>query len=190
MVRRTHTPPCEQQCFITAHADGEKVMTGCSCPGGGWQYTDDSDTRRLEDCAPEDIWNDPRSIIAYHEDVGRGPDDPILCDCDDLSIICAACAKYESWVASGCPMVNGLPRDVGPEVALCISKPPESNVAHAFMLGSAKPIEGEPVIFVDGLYVFDPAGRWGMRRPGSDFYTNNKNIRGIYPLRFADLAGR
>lgn len=188
MIRRTHTPPCDQQCFITAHADGSVAKKGCHCDGSGWQYADDSDVQALERCGPNDVWNDARAILHHHEKVGRGPDDPILCDCDDLTIICAAVAKYEGWVRAGAPARKGVPLDSDDvRVYVAITKPFDSTMAHAYMLSNLPPTPGEPIIKVGDLYVFDPAARWGMRRPPDKFYGSGHVAK--FLIRFSDLAG-
>ncbi len=189
IARRTNTPPCVSQCFITAHGEGELVKRGCGCESG-WQYTSDEDVQTLEGCKPQDVWNDARGILVHHMKVGRGDDDAILCDCDDLTNICAASAKWQMWKAAGRPMTRGRPRDVG-DVRIGITRPSGKNMAHAYMLSNTKPAEGEPAIQIkdpnDGvkLYVFDPAARWGMKRPPEDFYGDGEVA--VYPLRFSDL---
>lgn len=190
MIRRTHTDPCERQCFITAHADGKRVMKGCHCPGSGWQYTSDEDVQTLEGCSPNDVWNDARAILDNHRKVGRGASDPILCDCDDLAIICGAVAVYEPWMRAGCPMRDGLPVDPpgAPEIITTITQPPDSSMAHAFLLSSVPLIPEEPTIRVGAMYVTDPAGRWGMRRPVNSFYGNGNVAK--FRLRLSDLVQR
>lgn len=189
IARRTNTAPCVEQCFITSHADGDLVKTGCGCESG-WQYTSDEDVQTLEGCKPQDVWNDARGILIHHMKVGRGDSDAILCDCDDLTNICAASAKYQMWKENGSPMSGGRPRDVG-DVRIAITRPKGKNMAHAFMLSSTKPVGGEPEIRIkdpdDGtkLWVFDPAARWGMRRPPEDFYDDGEVA--VYPLRFSTL---
>lgn len=189
IAKRTNTAPCDQQCFITAHSDGDVVKTGCGCTSG-WQYTSDEDVQTLEGCKPQDVWNDARGLIIHHVKVGRGDADPILCDCDDLTAICAASAKYQIWKSAGAPMTGGRPRDVG-DIRVAITRPKGKNMAHAYMLSSSKPVEGEPAIRLevpeDGtkLWVFDPAARWGMKRPPEEFYGDGEVA--VYPLRFSDL---
>lgn len=187
MIRRTHTAPCDQQCFVTAHADGSTVKKGCHCAGSGWQYTADEDVMKLEGRVPQDVWNDARAILDHHEEIGRGPDDPILCDCDDLTLLCAAVAVYEAWVEAGCPIRAGLPYDApsAPEVWTTITQPPDSTTAHAFIESSRPIIPGERVLRVNGLYVTDPARRWGMRSPPDSFYGTGSVAR--FRLRMADL---
>jgi len=184
IARRTNTAPCDQQCFITAHSDGALMKTGCGC-ASGWQYASDEDVQTLEGCKPQDVWNDARGLILNHVKVGRGDADPILCDCDDLTAICAASAKYQMWKSAGSPTTfGGRPRDVG-EVQVAITRPKGKNMAHAYMLSSTKPVEGEPQIRLQGLWVFDPAARWGMTRPPESFYGDGEVA--VYPLRFSDL---
>lgn len=176
-VRRCSSVGCEKQCFVTKGRSGAPTAGGCSCAGGGWQYTDDEDVQVLEGCPPGDVWNDARGLLLHHTKVGRGTDDPILCDCDDLTNVNAAVAKYVAWEREGKPMRDGLPRDVG-DVRVGITRPKRSKMAHAYMLSTWKPMAGEPEIDmkVGGtrMYVFDPAGRWGMKRPPEDFYGNGE----------------
>lgn len=185
MIRRCATPPCEGQCFVVEHPEHGQTTQGCSC-SSGWQYTDDNDVQALEGCGPNDVWNDARGLLIHHTKVGRGPADPILCDCDDLTAICAACALYGAWTAAGSPMRDGRPIDPpGVDVRIAITKPPQSNMAHAWMASSFAPAAGEPLIKVNGLWVFDPAGRWGMRRPKDSFYGTGDVA--VYPVRLSDL---
>lgn len=184
--RRIYTPPCDRQCFVVQHREGEAVMNGCTCSASGFQYTDDVDVQRLEGCQPNDVWSDARALEAHHLKVGRGEDDPILCDCDDLTQICAAMQALDMWIAAGRPMKNGRPVDPkGLDVAVAIARPKETNIAHAFVLSNAVPRDGEPAIRVGKRYVFDPAARWGMHRPKNDFYWNGDVA--VFPIRFADL---
>jgi len=196
LVRRTHTDPCREQCFIVAHTDGTVTKKGCGCVGSGWQYTNDPDVEVLNGkCPPRDVWNDGRSLLYHHSKQGRGDKDPIYCDCDDLTIVCAAVAKYEAWVAAGKPTHSvrtllgnsvKVPDDPpGLDVCGCITKPPDSMTAHAFVLAPWVLAQGEPEIRVGALYVFDPAGRWGMRRPKDSFY--GRGDVAPFPLRFRDL---
>lgn len=189
MVRRCATDPCAAQCFIERNADGKLIKTGCGCTSG-WQYTSDEDVQTLEGCAPNDVWNDARGLLQNHLKVGRGSADPILCDCDDLTAISAAVAKYEAWKAGGKKTRNGRPFDTaGDDVRIAITRPRGKNMAHAYTLSASPPVSGEPSIRlrVDGreLYVFDPAGRWGMKRPPNEFYGDGEVA--VYPVRFEDL---
>lgn len=190
MMRRCATPPCEAQCFIVQHdapgVNGDTIkMSGCSCTSG-WQYTDDADIRRLEKCPPDDVWSDARALTAHHREQNRGANDPILGDCDDLSAICAATACYGAWLNAGKPMNGNRPAQPKElDVAVAIARPRNSQMAHAFMLSTARPPAEEPRIQVGHRWVYDPAARWGMRRPNDDFYTRGEIA--VYPVRFADL---
>lgn len=174
MIWRMRTPLCEQQCFITSHVDGTVAKAGCHCPGAGWHYTSDEDVQKLEGCAPNDVWNDARAIRMHHQKIGGTHTTPIKCDCDDLTLLLAAVAVYESWVQAGCPMQNGLPIDgpQAPAVFTTITQPNGSNTAHAFVESSVPLISDEPILrnADGGLFVTDPAKRWGMRRPPDTFY--------------------
>ncbi len=184
MVRRLSTNPCEQQCFVVSHKDDKDVITsGCTC-STGWQYTDDNHVATLEGCGPNDLWSDARALLKKHYEIGRGPDQAILCDCDDLASIAAACWVYMDRTA---------------DVRVAITKPHNSNMAHAFVLAN-KPwqAQGEPLIKIQvpdlkdrtkkiSLYVFDPAGRWGMKRPLDSFYGEGEVA--VFPVRIEDLNG-
>lgn len=191
MNRRCLTAPCDRQCFVVQHGRGGLTKTGCSC-SSGWQYTSDEDVQALEGCEPNDVWNDARALQKHHLKIGRGENDPILCDCDDLTAICGACAAYSAWKSAGSPMENG--RAVTPpgcDIRVGITRPPTKNMAHAYMLSSWAPIAGEPRIKVrppkssEDLFVFDPAGRWGMKRPDPSFY--GRGDVAVYRVRFEDL---
>lgn len=186
MIRRTHTPPCDSQCFVVVHDDGGKTMKGCHCPGSGWHYTDDTDMEAMNSCSPNDVWNDAASLLYHHEKQGRGAEDAIYCDCDDMAINIAAVAKYEEWLRRGCPMKGGIPQDGEMEVYGCIAKPDDSNTAHAFVMTSAPLIPDERIIRVGRLFVTDGAARWGMRRPEDTFY--GSGTVAPFPVRFSDLA--
>lgn len=187
MIRRIHTPPCAQQCFVIAHADGSTSKRGCHCPGSGWHYTSDEDVQKLEGKPAADVWNDPVAILKHHQEIGGGDDDPIKCDCDDLALILAAVSLYEAWIAAGCPMRQGLPIDPPDcEIWVTITQPPEANTAHAYVESGSPLIADEPILRLsNGLYVTDPAKRWGMRAPPDSFYSTGKIAR--YRLRMADL---
>lgn len=197
MIRRCSTDPCVQQCFVVQHAEGQKTMRGCSC-SSGWQYTDDNHVQALEGCPPNDVWRDTRALVSNHIKIGRGDNDPILCDCDDLTSVCAACAKFERWDRAGRKTKDGRPVDGPEDIRVAITKPPDANTAHAFMLCDTRPIAGEPEIMIrppptpkekekdpPRLYVFDPAGRWGMRRPDPSYY--GRGDVAVFPVRFSDL---
>lgn len=188
MKRRVCTPPCDQQCFIAAHDTGGTTMRGCHCATSGWQYTADEDVQVLEKCPPRDVWNDARSILKNHIDVGRGSKDPILCDCDDMTIIVGAVGKFIEWERAGRPMArHGIPLDPphGVEWWDVITKPKDSSMAHAFNLRSGSPPR-VGAIKVGGLWVFDGARYWGMKPPQDDFYGTGDVAP--FRLRFSDLV--
>jgi hypothetical protein len=169
---------------VVGHQEGEREMVGCSC-SSGWQYTDDNHVQALEKCPPNDVWSDARALLLHHREIGRGDTDPILCDCDDLTAICAACAVFSAWQSAGSKVADGRPADPGTDIHVAITRPPAANMAHAYMLSPHPPMAGEPPIQVRGLWVFDPAGRWGMRRPSSDFYGTGDVA--VFPVRICDL---
>ncbi len=185
MIRRIHTPPCSQQCFVVSHADGSTTKRGCHCSGSGWQYTADEDVQKLEGKPAADVWNDPVALVKHHNEIGRGEDDPILCDCDDLALILAAVGLYEAWIAAGCPTRGGLPLDPPDcEIWTTITQPPDASTAHAYVESSRPLIADERVLRLEnGLYVTDPAKRWGMRQPPDKFYSTGNIAR----FRMADL---
>lgn len=184
MVRRLSTDPCQTQCFVVSHKNGENVVTqGCTC-SSGWQYTDDNHVAALEGCGPNDLWSDARALLKKHYEIGRGPDQPILCDCDDLTSITAGCWAY---------------MDPNADVRVAITKPYKSNMAHAYVIAD-KPWQapGEPLIKISvpdlknpskkvERFVFDPAGRWGMKRPVDSFYADGEVA--VFPVRREDLNG-
>lgn len=188
MIKRCASAPCGNQCSLVTGPNGNQITSGCTCTAG-WQYTSDEDAQVMEGCAPRDVWSDARGLLIAHEKMGLGNADPIRCDCDDLTAINAATAKYAAWKHDGSPKVGGRPADGDADVRIAITRPRGKNMAHAYILTSMAPLAGEPDIKlrVDGrdLNVFDPAGRWGMTRPTDDFYGDGEVA--VYPLRFADL---
>lgn len=204
MCRRCATAACGTQCEITARRGlggkpGAPHMSGCTvCKFSGWQYTDDDHVQTLEGCGPNDVWNDADAVLYNHKKVGRGASDPILGDCDDLAQISVAVGLYSAWKAAGSPISGGRPVDPpGVDVRMVIGRPDTivngkpNTMAHAYMASNLPMPADEPTIEIvaprDGkrLFVFDPAARWGMARPGNDFYGSGDLA--VYPVRFADL---
>jgi hypothetical protein len=118
--------------------------------------------------------------------MGRGPDDPVLGDCDDLSTIVAAFGKFVEYLRAG--------RDEM-QIFLAIVRPMESPMAHAYILQDLPAPPEEPVIVrpvtevqgvtVRDLRVYDPSARYGMRRPPDAYYLTGEHA--AFPLRIADL---
>ena len=166
MIRRCLTPPCEGQCWVVGHREGEREMQGCTC-SAGWQYTDDNHVQALEKCPPNDVWSDARALLLHHREIGRGDNDPILCDCDDLTAICTACAVYSAWQVGGSTVVDGRPVDPGTEIHVAITRPPAANMAHAYtaLEPSADRRNRRSRCGASGCSIRRDAGECGVRRP-------------------------
>lgn len=174
----------ESCCFRAANPRDPKQV-GCHCQTG-MQYETDEDIQVAEGCKPDDVWSDLRSLLHFHARMGRGRDDPVLGDCDDLSTIVAAFGKFVEWLRVG--------RDEM-QIFLAIVCPDGSPMAHAYILQDVPAPPGEPTIIrpqtevqgatVEGLRVYDPSARYGMRRPPDSYYLTGEHA--AFPLRIADL---
>lgn len=194
-IRRVLSPPCPTRCYVS----GDGARHDCTCPSG-FQWTTDPEAQALEGCPPRDVWSDIRALLAGHHAAGRGPHDPIACDCDDLTPTSIAVAGYLAWFApetlsvSGfsdfslegtCARCNmGAAKGREPRFAVGITLPPplpgKERIGHAYGLVSYKPQAPQPEIkmpYKDGdWWVWDASAHFGMARPANDFYTSGEYV--------------
>src|ERR1700679_3354247 len=82
-IRRALSPAVPR-CYVK-----HDLMSGGTrdnCNGhSGFQYASDEEQQALEACPARDVWSDWGGLIAGHAKAGRGADDPIVADCDDLA---------------------------------------------------------------------------------------------------------
>lgn len=171
-------------CFRAANPRNPRQV-GCHCQVG-IQYETDEDIQVAEGCKPDDVWSDIRSLLHFHERMGRGPEDPVLGDCDDITPIVGAFGKFVEALNGGGDRIR---------IYCAIVRPLESPMAHAYLLQDVPPPPGEPVTRrseteihgenVKDLYVYDPSARYGMRRPPASYYLTGEHA--AFPLRLRDL---
>ena len=95
-IRRTLSPPIDR-CYVKG---GPANGLHHDCTGeSGFQYASDEEQQALEGCKPSDVWSDLRALLAGHQQAGRGPKDPIVCDCDDLAPAAAGMYAWLAWFA-------------------------------------------------------------------------------------------
>jgi len=176
---------------------GTTLRHDCTAPSG-FQYASDEEAQALEACSPNDVWSDIRGLIIGHKRAGRGPDEPIVADCDDLTPSALGVAAYISWFAPpGLLAPDGTLsagqdlsrwRDDDARFAVAITRPPKAEIAHAYGLTNRVPPWPQPKIEMGkGWYVWDPAAHWGMPRPRDEFYRTGDVV--AHEVRRADLDG-
>lgn len=92
IIRRVMSPPCAVRC----HVSPDGARNDCDCPSG-FQYTSDPEQQASIGCEARDVWNDARALLVTHEEAGRGPDDPIMIDCDCITPTSLAAAAWLAW---------------------------------------------------------------------------------------------
>lgn len=191
-VRRVCSPSCADRCYVRTGVNGT-VSHDCHCPSG-FQYAGDEDKEELEGCTARDSWSDLRSLIAGHKIAGRGPNDPIVCDCDDLGPSSLSVAAYLAWLAekgapiAGMPAIGAMP-DQDARFAIAITRPPKADIAHLYGLTNRPPPKPQPLIRIGEWFVWDAAAHWGMKRPLDSFYTNPDAETVAFELRRDNLDG-
>ncbi len=183
-IRRVLSPPCAVRCFVSK--DGTRH--DCNCPSG-FQYSSDPEQQALEGCPARDVWSDLRSLLKGHHEAGRGADDPIVADCDDLTPSTLAVAAYIAWFAPKGYAVNGFElgawRRDEERFASAITLPPDKpgaaneRVAHAYGLVSKPPPAPQPrIAMVDKegrrWFVWDASAHFGMKRPPDSYYVTGE----------------
>ena len=195
-IRRVQSPPCPVRCYVSS--DGTRHDCHCA---SGFQYTSDGEAQALEGCPPRDVWNDLRSLFMAHHAQGRGPDEPILIDCDCITPASLAVAAYLAWYAPRTQLAGinlGAFRDDAKRFAIGITLPPppkdptKERVGHVYGLLSYMPPAPQPAVQLrakDGSvwWVWDGAAHFGMERPPDSFYSTGEVV--AYELRRDDLYG-
>jgi hypothetical protein len=192
-LRRTLSPPIGR-CHVKQNLLGGGVHHDCN-GHSGLQYASDEEAQALEACPARDVWSDWGGLIMGHAKAGRGPLDPIVCDCDDLAPAALSVASWIAWYApKGAVGLGGRDlhefHDDNARFAVAITHPRGANIAHAYALTSKKPPAPQPTIRMGSAkewYVWDPAAHWGMKRPGDEFYENGEVV--AFEIRRSDLQG-
>jgi len=181
-IRRVLSPPIDR-CHVRSAERHD--CTGQS----GFQYASDEEQQTLEGCKPSDVWSDMRALLAGHESAGRGSEDAVVCDCDDLAPAAAGAYAWlswfgedgmktpkGSWYGEGKPIagIGKAMRDA--RFAIAITRPPRAPIAHAYVLTSRPPAPPQPPIQMGSWWVLDPAAHWGMPRPPDDFYRQGEVV--------------
>src|SRR6185436_14868943 len=196
-IRRVMSPSCAERCYVRTGRDGA-IHHDCHCPSG-FQYSSDEHAQALESCPARDVWSDLASLIAGHHAAGRGDEDPIVCDCDDLT---PAAISVAAWIAWFSPQKFGIAGvDIGAyhdddaRYAIAITRPPGAPIAHAYGLTNREPPSPQPRIVLRTKadpsrpaaewFVWDPAAHWGMNRPKNSFYADGEIV--AYELRRDNL---
>jgi len=204
-IRRVLSPPIDR-CYVQGHGNG----LSHDCTGeSGFQYASDEEQQALEGCRPSDVWSDFTALLSGHDQAGRGMDDPVVCDCDDMGPV--ACGVFAwlawfgekgmrtpkgSWYPEG-QEIPGLGKaSRGARFAIAITKPPRAPIAHAYVLMSKPPGPPQPEIRMkiegaggkpEDWWVLDPAAHWGMPRPDDGFYGRGEVV--AHELRQDSLNG-
>lgn len=158
----------------------------CDAPSG-FQYASDEEAQALESCAPNDVWSDIRGLYAGHKKAGRGANDPVVCDCDDLTPTALAAAAWISWLAPKGSIAPPGSLSAGTDLAgwhdddarfaIAITRPKNAPIAHAYGLVNRPPPAPQPTIPMGQCwYVWDPAAHWGMPRPKDSFYKDGEIV--------------
>lgn len=207
LIRRALSLPCADRCYVRPGPGGVGTTNDCNSPSG-FQYASDDEKEALEGCDPSDSWSDARALLAGHHSSGRGPEDPIVADCDCLTPATLAVGAYLAWmspseyglggitlggVQRGGYTLGGL-RDPGARFAIGITLPPPrpgaGQMAHAYGLTNRRPASPQPEIRSGDWYVWDAAAHFGMQRPQNSFYFPPKpGIVVAYELRKDNLDG-
>jgi hypothetical protein len=206
-IRRALSLPCTDRCYVTPGPGGVGTVDNCDS-SSGFQYASDDEKEALEGCPARDTWSDLRALLSGHHDSGRGPDHPVVADCDCLTPATLAVAAYLAWLAPSNFGVGGITlggvqhggyslgglRDEGARFAVGITLPPPTpgagQMAHAYGLTNRRPAAPQPEIRSGEWYVWDAAAHFGMQRPKDSFYFPPKpGVIVAYELRKTDLDG-
>lgn len=203
MVRRVMSPPCASRCYVSR--DG--TQNDCNC-NSGLQWTTDPEAEALQGCPARDVWNDARALWQNHQMSGRGPDQPIVADCDCLTPLSLGVAAHMAWHGRHISGMSGIVLgsagfefgDVGALIsprqrfAVGITLPPEvpgkERIGHAYGLVNYRPAAPQPEIkmpYPGDWWVWDASAHWGMARPADSFYTTGEYVGS--EVRRDDLDG-
>jgi hypothetical protein len=198
-VRRALSPAIGR-CYVKHDVLSGGVRHNCN-GHSGFQYASDEEQQALEACPARDVWSDLGGLFAGHAKAGRGPDDPVVADCDDLAPAALSVAGYLAWfIDRDAPELAGLGglsydrlHDDHARFAVAITHPKGANIAHAYGLTNRVPPAPQPRIALasagggETWYVWDPAAHWGMNRPPDDFYRKGELVG--FEIRREDLHG-
>lgn len=207
-IRRALSLPCAERCFVRPGPDGLGTVDNCTSPSG-YQYASDDEKEALEGCPARDTWSDIRALLHGHQISGRGPDAPIVADCDCLTPATLAVGAYMAWFAPEDYGIGGITlggvqhggwrigaaRDNGARFAVGITLPPPGPdpsklMAHAYGLTNRRPSHPQPEIRIGEWYVWDAAAHFGMPRPPDTFYLPKKPGQLVaYEIRRDNLDG-
>jgi hypothetical protein len=188
LVRRLMAPEQCGGCILVGNPR-KPEMKGCHCHTGIVYRTDEDIQEKFAGCAPDDVWSDARSLLEFHKKIGRGPDDPLMGDCDDHEAILGSITKLYRPNA---------------RVFATITKPNTGTVAHAHQLQDFPPRSDKRQIRIDPptrdnpngvivngktldfpVWVVDLSAETGMFVPPPSFYTTGS--RAVFEVRMEDL---